>query len=373
MNAGVGSDEFLALLDAAVDGIVVIDATGTITAFNASAEKLFGYPSADVLGKPVDMLMPEPHRSRHTDYMRRYRETGEARIIGIGREVQARRADGTLFPVALSVGESRGADGTKYVGIVRDLSAQRAAEQRARSIDARLAHFARFNLMGEMAAGIAHEINQPLAAIATYAQAAKRILEREQPGMTVLHDVCRKIDEQARRAGDVLANLRRFIRKQEVETHELDINNVIADVANLIEADATAEGIPLEIRYGQALPQVRGGAVQLQQVLLNLTRNSVDAMRGGARRERGIAIATAATPDGGVRIAVTDHGHGVSSQLGDNIFHPFVTTKREGLGVGLAISRTIVQAYGGTLTYTDNPDGGSIFAVELPALAEDKA
>jgi two-component system sensor kinase FixL len=370
VNVEVRTEEFLALLDAAVDGIVVIDAAGLITTFNAAAERLFGYPAVDVLGKPVDVLMPEPHHSRHAEYMRRYRETGEARIIGIGREVQARRADGTTFPVALSVGEARGANGTRYVGIIRDLSAQRAAEQRARSTDARLAHIGRFNLMGEMAAGIAHEINQPLAAIATYAQAAKRILEREQPGMTVLLDVCRKVDEQARRAGDVLANLRKFIRKQEVETQELDVNAVIADVANLIEADATAEGIPLAIRYGEALPKVRGGAVQIQQVLLNLTRNSVDAMRDGAHKDRGIAVATAVASNGGVRIAVTDHGHGVPRQLGDNIFHPFVTTKREGLGVGLAISRTIVQAYGGSLTYTDNPDGGAIFAVELPPLAE---
>jgi two-component system sensor kinase FixL len=370
MNARVGAEEFAALLDAAVDGIVVIDAEGVIVTFNAAAERLFGYRSADVIGKPVETLMAEPHRSNHAGYMRRYRETGEARIIGIGREVQARRADGTLFPVALSVGEARGLEGIRFVGILRDLSAQRAAELRARSIDARLAHVGRFNLMGEMAAGIAHEINQPLAAIATYAQAAKRILEREQPEMTVLLDVCRKIDEQARRAGDVLANLRKFIRKQDIEAQELDIDAAIADVANLIEADATAEGIPLEIRHGESLPKVRGGAVQIQQVLLNLTRNAIDAMREGAHKDRGIAIATTATPKGGVRIAVTDHGHGVSRHLGDNIFHPFVTTKREGLGVGLAISRTIVQAYGGSLTYTDNPEGGAIFTVELPPVTE---
>jgi C4-dicarboxylate-specific signal transduction histidine kinase len=189
--------------------------------------------------------------------------------------------------------------------------------------------------------------------------------------MTALLDVCHKIDEQARRAGDVLANLRRFLRKQEVETQVLDVNGVIADVANLIEADTKAEGIPLEIRYGEHVPRVRGGAVQIQQVVLNLTRNSVDAMRDGAHKERGISIATAATPSRGARIAVTDHGPGVPRELGENIFHPFVTTKRDGLGVGLAISRTIVQAYGGSLTYTDNPDGGSIFAVELPPLVEE--
>ena len=275
MNARVHSEEFQALLDAAVDGIVVIDADGRITTFNAAAERLFGYRAADVLGKPVEVLMPEPHRSKHTEYMRRYASTGEARIIGIGREVLARRADGALVPVALSVGEARAADGTRFVGIIRDLSAQRAMEQRARSLEARLAHVGRLSLMGEMAAGIAHEINQPLTAVATYAQAAKRILEREQPGSPMLLDVCRKIDEQARRAGEVLANLRKFIRKQEVETHVLDVNAVIADVANLIEADATAEGIPLKIAYGTGVPKVRAGAVQLQQVILKIGRAHV--------------------------------------------------------------------------------------------------
>jgi two-component system sensor kinase FixL len=370
VNARVHSEEFQALLDAAVDGIVVIDADGRITTINAAAERLFGYRAADLLGKPVDVLMPEPHRSKHVEYMRRYASTGEARIIGTGREVQARRADGALIPVALSVGEARGADGTRFVGIIRDLSAQRAVEQRARSLEARLAHVGRLSLMGEMAAGIAHEINQPLTAVATYAQAAKRILEREQPGMTMLLDVCRNIDEQARRASEVLANLRRFISKQETETQILDVNAVVTDVANLIEADASAESIPLKIHCGTGLPKVRGGAVQLQQVILNLTRNSVDAMRDGARKDREIAIATGTAPGGGVRITVTDRGHGVPRHLGDNIFHPFVTTKRDGLGIGLAISRTIVQAYGGTLTFTDNPDGGSIFAVELPPVEE---
>lgn len=371
VNGQVGSEELQALLDAAVDAIVVIDAEGRIVTFNAAAEQLFGHRASDVLGKPVEMLMPEPHRSQHAGYLRRYVSGGPPRIIGIGREVQAQRANGELFPVALSVGEAKSASGRRFVGIIRDLSAQRSAEQRARALEARLAHVGRFNLMGEMAAGIAHEINQPLTAIATYAQAARRIVEREQPGMTALLDICRKIDAQALRAGQVVENLRRFIRKQEIRTQVLDVNRVIADVVNLVEADAKAESIPLEIAYGADLPKVTADSVQLQQVVLNLTRNAVDAMRDGVRKDRGIAIVTEPTSRGGVRITVTDHGHGVPRQIGDNIFHPFVTTKRDGLGVGLAISRTIVQSYGGSLTYSDNPEGGSIFAVELPPLVEE--
>jgi two-component system sensor kinase FixL len=340
------SAELRALLDAAVDAIVMMDEQERITTFNAAAERLFGYKVEDVIGHGVETLMPEPHRSEHRGYVRRYLDTGEPRIIGVGRETVAVRANGDTFPIALSVGEARGANGRHFVAIIRDLSSQRAAEQSARALEARLSQVGRFNLMGEMAAGIAHEINQPLSAIATYAQAAKRVLEREQPGMQQLVDVCKKIEEQALRAGRVLENLRKFIRKQEIRAEPIDVNKVVADVLNLIEADANA--------------------VQLQQVILNLTRNAVDAMREAIGKDRGISIATEGSASGGVTISVADHGPGVSRQLGDNIFHPFVTTKRDGLGVGLAISRTIVQSCGGSLSYRDNPEGGAIFLVELP-------
>jgi two-component system sensor kinase FixL len=362
--------EFQALLDAAVDAIVVIDERGQIGTFNRAAERMFGYPAAAVLGKNVTVLMGEPHRSRHDQYMGRYLATGQAHIIGKGRDIEARRASGELFPVSLAVGEATGGGERRFVGIIRDLSEQRAAEQRTRALELRLAHVGRFNLMGEMAAGIAHEINQPLSAIATYAQAAKRVMQRSDLDVGMLADICGKMDTQARRAGQVIDNLRKFIRKQEIETQSLDVNRVVDDVMSLIEADAHSEGIPVHLQAGQALPKVRADAVQLQQVLLNLTRNSVDAMRGGLAKDRGIIIATQPGERGGVRITVTDHGHGVSRQLGDNIFHPFVTTKRDGLGVGLAISKTIVQSYGGSLTFTDNPSGGTIFTIDLPADGE---
>jgi len=363
--------ELQALLDAAVDAIIVIDDGGVITTFNAAAERLFGYAAADVLGKPVDLLMPEPYHSEHKGYIDRYLATGEPRIIGVGREVLGRRANGDTFPIALSVGEVQGSSSRSFVGIIRDLSAEKAAELRARSLEGRLAHVGRFDLMGEMTAGIAHEINQPLSAIATYAQAARRILERDQPAMTTLIDVCRKIDEQALRAGRVIENLRKFIKKQDIRTEAVDVNAVVRDIMNLVNADAHAEGIRVTTRYADDLAVVRGNAIQLQQVLLNLTRNAVDAMRGTLRKDLGIKIETQRGANGGVTITVADHGSGVSSHLGDAIFHPFVTTKREGLGVGLAISRTIVQSCGGTLTYRDNPAGGAVFAVDLPSAQED--
>lgn len=362
--------ELKALLDAAVDAIVLIDAGGVITTFNAAAERLFGYRADEIVGKPVDVLMPEPYRSEHGHYLERYLAGGEPRVIGIGREVLGRRANGETFPIALSVGEAREAGGTRFVGIIRDLSEQRSAELRARSIEARLAQVGRFNLMGEMAAGIAHEINQPLSAIASYAQAARRILEREQPGMKTLIDVCGKIDQQALRAGRVIENLRRFIRKQDVRTELVDVNAVVRDIMNLVNADAHADGIQVTTSYAEGLSAVRCNPTQLQQVLLNLTRNAVDAMREAANKKRGIEISTERGEENRVMITVTDYGPGVAVQLGDNIFHPFVTTKSDGLGVGLAISRSIVQSCGGSLAYRDNPTGGAVFVVELPAAKE---
>jgi len=367
VDAMMATAELRALFDAAVDAIVVADEEGRILAFNRAAERVFGHSAEEAIGNRVDILMPEPDRSHHLEYMRRYLETGQAKIIGIGREVEAVRADGTVFPIALSVGEAKSGSRRRFVAIIRDLSAQRRAEQHARSLELRLAQVDRFNLMGEMAAGIAHEINQPLSAIATYAQTARRLLERQPTNTAALLEIAEKIDAQARRAGQVIENVRKFIRRQESVTETLDVNRVLADARDLMEADAHAAGIRLDVRYGADLPLVRADAVQLQQVLLNLTRNAVDAMRDGPDRHRGIVVETSRTPGGGVRVSVTDHGPGVPKSLGENIFDPFVTTKDTGLGVGLAISRTIAQASGGKLEYGDNPEGGAVFSLELPA------
>ncbi len=355
--------EFQALLDTAVDGIIVIDITGRILQFNPAAERLFGYFGVEVIGSDVGILMPEPDKARHGEYLERYLRTGEPHIIGIGREVLGERANGEVFPLYISVGD---AGGGRFVGIVRDLSAEKAAQEETRALQSRLAEVGRFSLMGEMAAGLAHEINQPLSAITTYSQANERIITQNPIDIEGLADSCGKISEQALRAGQIVQNLRSFVRRDSPHKERLDVNQVVTDVFDLIQADARTEGIVVSADLAQNLPPVLGQAIQLQQVLLNLTHNAVDAMREGLQKHEGIQVRTEAVQNDTVRVIVTDHGHGVSPHLGDDVFHPFISTKPEGLGVGLAISKTIIQAHDGELYHKPNPAGGTVFGFSLP-------
>jgi two-component system sensor kinase FixL len=369
-SSGAALDELHALFDAAVEGIIVIDGDGTITAFNRAAERLFGYAADDVLGRRVDTLMPEPDRSAHDGYMKHYLDTGERRIIGIGREVRAQRADGSTFPIALSVGEIEGGAKRRFIGLIRDLSVQREAEEEAHRLQNRLAHVGRFSLMGEMAAGLAHELNQPLSAIVNYSQAGRRLAERDGPSIDAVSDCFGKITEQAMRAGHIIDKLRDFLRKDDVTKGTLSLNEVVMSTLNLVEADARAQGIPIVIELAGDLPSVGGDLVQLQQVLMNLTRNAVDAMRDSPNKDEGIIIRTSRPTPGEVQVSVLDHGPGVPQQLVKSIFEPFVTTKRDGLGVGLAISRTIIRGHDGELYCRRNPLGGAIFGFKLPALEQ---
>jgi two-component system sensor kinase FixL len=331
---------------------------------------MFGYAADEVLGQPVSILMPEPYRSAHAKYVERYEHSGEAHVIGIGREVRAVRKDGSVFPVWLSVGESKSESAHHFIGIIRDLTEQHAAESERHSLETRLEHVARLSLLGEMAAGIAHEINQPLTAIANYSQAAKNMFAHGTADTKTLRNACDGIAEQVQRAGAVITNLRNFVRKREVEKKPLSLKHLVDDVLILINADAAHKGVTVETTVPDSLPKIAGNAVQLQQVLLNLTRNAVDAMSANVRRPREITIDVSRVGDGKVEIRVSDRGPGVSSSLEEAIFHPFFTTKEDGLGVGLAISRTIIEAHGGELSYERRAEGGSTFIVSLPILEQ---
>jgi len=361
-------EELRALLDAAVDAIIVIDSRGRIETFSKAGEQMFGYSAGEILGKNVNLLMPEPDRSAHDGYLRRYELTGEARIIGIGRDVQARRRDGTVFPASLAVGRISGAGPPRFVGFIRDISARVAAEHAAAQAQERLAHVARLSTMGEMAAGLAHELNQPLAAITTYAQACQRMLDKgEAPDAVHIREACVEIGRQALRAGEVIRRLRGFVANRAVRPELIGCNRLLEDAVSLARPDLRANDVRLRLDVAPNLPDVMADAVQLQQVLINLIRNAIDAtLQGGAaqREIRLCALCAAA----GVEISVHDHGPGLDPAALANLFNPFFTTKPHGTGLGLAISRTIVQAHGGTLAYREEPGGGACFFFTLPAL-----
>ncbi len=239
-------EDLRALLDAAVDAIIVIDATGEIETFNRAAEGLFGFAAEEVIGRNVSMLMPEPDRSAHDSHLRRYLATGEARIIGIGREVQAQRRDGSVFPAALSVGRVAGADSPRFVGFIHDLSAQVAAENEVIQARERLTHVARLSTLGEMAAGLAHEINQPLTAITTYAQACEYLIAH---GAAVdaeeIRDALAQISAQALRAGEVIRRMRTFVSNREVRHERVDCNRLLEDLDALARPDSRANDVRL--------------------------------------------------------------------------------------------------------------------------------
>lgn len=483
-------DRFDALLDAAVDAIVLITPEGIVTRFNATAERLFGYAPEEVVGHNVSMLMPSPYAHEHDGYLHRYRTTGEARIIGIGREVTARRKDGSEFPIELSVGEFSSAQGSGFVGILRDISARKAQEEMLRrqaqelrlifanapmafvvtdphgrlldvnasccalfgftaaelvsrdvrdmmhpedrsdgalalesllgdggsvrralrfvdrngeaihtqmyaaigrdadeeplmviialmdrgplmkatreadDLRARLAHVGRLGTLGEMVSGIAHELNQPLSAIVNYANASRRLVAADRIAPEELQEVFSKIATQGDRAGQVIRGLRALLRKRDEVREPLDCSALVREVIQVCEFDIRQAGFRLLLDLEPLLPPVLGDGVQIQQVILNLIRNALDAMQESASDD-GIAVSTRAR-NGTVEIIVSDAGPGMPPEVAERIGEPFFTTKRDGLGLGLSICHSIISAHEGTLRFEPRRGGGTTFRLTLP-------
>jgi two-component system sensor kinase FixL len=487
---------FRALLDAAVDAIIIIDHRGLIEEFSLAAERTFGYRAEEVVGLNVSVLMPAPYTMEHDRYMDAYNETGEARIIGIGREVRARRKDGSTFPCDLAVGRVAGEGHPRFVGIIRDITARKLAEEQlkrseselrlaqelanlgnyvvhldnaepdyfspqlyrtlgnevgsefvtlaeyldhwvhpadvdklrealadldrgsgsmdveyrillrdgstkhlhhisqavydnhgkptkhigtvhdvtdrrraedeARQLQERLTHFARLSTMGEMAAGLAHEINQPLSAIATYAQACQRLLKMPDHDPEDVAAALQQISSQALRAGEVIRRLRNFVKNREVTREPVDCGRLLEDLRTLAETDARLHNVWLRIESEGELPMVYADPIQLQQVILNLVRNAIDAMADVEEHRREVVLSSRTTEDGEIEITVADHGTGLAPEATDHLFNAFFTTKSGGTGLGLAISRSIVRAHGGRLWHTPNEGSGARFHFTLP-------
>lgn len=357
---------FDALMAAAVDAIIIIDGEGRIQRFNRAAEKMFGYRESGIRGKNVRMLMPEPHRSKHDGYMSRYAETGKAGIIGSGREETGLRQNGETFPLHVSVGEIRRPEGLQFVGIIRDLSEERATQEQVHQLEEQLLHADRLVILGELTAGIAHEINQPLTAIAAYADAGHRIIDRnETPPRENIQLICERIAEQSRRAAEVVHRLRKLVRSGRVSKTRQDINNIIKNTLLLFEFELKKINAELVFHPLESLPLLYVDEIQIQQILVNLVKNGLDAIAEAGQMEGRVDIRVSKTADN-VRISVIDNGPGVPRQYQSRLFESFFTTKAKGVGLGLSICKNIAGAHGGNLQYSEPENGGSRFTLSLP-------
>lgn len=355
-----------ALMDAAVDAIIIIDSQARVKRFNRAAEQMFGYREQEVRGHNVNLLMPEPHHSLHDGYIQRYGETGEAAIIGKGREVIGLRKGGEEFPMMLSVGEIKQPDDKLYVGIIRDLSDMHAAQEKVRQLEEQLLHADRLVILGELTAGIAHEINQPLTAIAAYADAGRKIIDRNAtPPRKEMDLICERMGEQSRRAAEVVQRLRKMVRSGTVSKSQHDINKIIRNTLLLFEYEIKKTNVELNFYPLESLQLLYVDEIQIQQILVNLVKNGLDAISEAGLTGGRIEIHVRESGPV-VEISVIDNGPGVSVADRDKLFDSFFTTKPKGVGLGLSICKSIAAAHGGNLRYRQSDISGSTFTLSLP-------
>jgi two-component system sensor kinase FixL len=356
---------FRSILDTIPDAMIVIDEHGIIQFFSSAAERQFGYTEPEAIGKNISALMPEPDRSRHDGYLARYLRTGERRIIGIGRIVTGMRKDGTTFPMHLTIGEMQSGGKPYFTGFVRDLTEQQQTQARLQELQSELVHVSRLSAMGEMASALAHELNQPLSAISNYMKGSRRLLaDSTDANAPKIEAALDRAAEQAIRAGDIIRRLRTFVGREASEKRVESISKLTEEAGALGLTGAREQGVLLRFNLDPACDLVLADRVQIQQVLVNLFRNALEAMANSTHRE--LIASNVKTADDMIEIAISDTGHG----FGDthvNLFQPFFTTKETGMGVGLSISRTIIETHGGRMWAETNQAGGATFRFTLPA------
>jgi two-component system sensor kinase FixL len=349
------------ILETAPDAIVVIDEKGCMLSFSASAERMFGYSEQEVVGENVSMLMPSPDRERHDGYLRRYMRTGERRIIGIGRVLTARHRDGATFPIELSVGEARINDDRVFTGFIRDLTERQQAELRVHDLQSVLAHVQRVSEMGTLATSLAHELNQPLTAIANYVETARDMLHEvvDEVTLEVIREALDECADQSVRAGQIVRRLRDFIARGESERRIESLQRLITEASALALVGAGEHDLEVDVQLDPTADRVLVDRIQIQQVILNLIRNAIEAMADSAVRR--LLVYSEREAGGFVRITVADSGPGLTDDVAEQLFEPFRSTKEAGMGLGLSISAAIVSAHGGRIWVEPSKLGGTAF------------
>ena len=353
-----------AIVSTMVDGLIVIDRNGRIKLFNPACQTIFGYEASEALGQPVELLMPEPYRSEHSGYLHHYQRTGDAQIIGIGREVEGRRKSGEVFPMHLSVGEFQDGDLDGYVGVIHDLTEE--VEQRERLNDLRESHIhmSRLASMNQLGTVIAHELNQPLTALTNYLSAGTTVVQSQTDvPKEKLIQLMERATEQARRAADMLSRMRGFVEQGKTCKGLHDIEALAKDALALVKPSFRNTPISFEMDVSDDVPEVYCDCIQIQQVFVNLIRNGCEAMDGldPAR----LTIMIEATQSDLVKVHVADTGKGLMSDDVEALFTPFMSEKPDGMGVGLSISNSILQAHGTQLSVRENLPRGTVFSFAL--------
>lgn len=358
------------ILDTVPDAMIVIDEHGVMQSFSLAAERQFGWTAAEVVGRNVSVLMPEPYRSAHDAYLGRYLSTNERRIIGIGRVVVGERKDGSTFPMELAVGEMISGDKRYFTGFVRDLTERQAAERRLQDLQGELVHVSRLSALGEMASALAHELNQPLTAATNFMKGCLVLAKRDPIDRDRLQDMISQGADQALRAGQIIRRLRDFVAKGEADRRLEHLPKLLEEAGALAMVGARERSVRLRFEIDPSVDLVLADKVQIQQVALNLIRNAVEAMEGCPRRD--LVVGARPLPGDFVEVWVSDTGQGISPEAADQLFQPFMTTKAHGMGIGLSISRTIIEAHGGRIWVEPNSGGGAIFRFTLRSVREEE-
>lgn len=355
-----------AMFEQVPDGCVIVEAESEkVVYLNPAFTRISGYTASDIGDNKLSILQGS---DTNPDTVAEVRAAIAQEQPFLG-EILNYKKDGTPFWNLMRISPIRDTDGvvTHYVGILSDVTEHKQIDENLREQSNQLAHVARVAAMGELTAALAHELNQPLAAILSNAQAAQRFLDQEDPDIDEVREILKDVVADDRRASEVIHRIRRMIKRDNSQFERLDINRVIEDVHAFMSNDVAIKHVTLSTQLTPDLPALHGDPVQLQQVILNLIMNACQAIQDMDADKRRISVATRNQDDHAIEITVTDSGHGIDDKLLDKIFQPFFTTKVEGMGMGLAVNRTIVEAHGGRLWAENNPDSGAVFRITLPA------
>lgn len=358
-------ERFALAVEASPTAMLMTRQDGAITLANHQTEVVFGYTREQLLGMSVDELLPASVRPGHAALRRDYFAQASARLMGAGRELHGRRQDGREVPVEVALNPIRVGDELYVLASIVDISERRRLEAEAARHRDELAHLSRVALLAELSGSLAHELNQPLTAILSNAQAATRFLAMDPPELGEVAESLANIVESDKRAGEVIRRLRAMLRKEAADHREIDLNEVVADVMRIIRSDLLNRSTEAVLELDPDLPRVWGDKVQLQQVLLNLITNGSDAM-GGLPGGRRLVIRTRRLPDRGVQVSVSDVGAGIPEDQLEAIFHPFVSTKADGMGLGLAVCTSIIESHRGKLWASNNQGPGASLHFSLP-------